>query len=93
LEKPTNSAQTKIEEPAHIRDCRVTILKSLSQRTSTRVPWYKPIGSVAAEQATAGLIGWTESAPRDVLRSLELPEKLSWSRFAEILRESIQKTP
>src|SRR5690349_5563844 len=85
LKQQNVKVQDRLEEPAHVRDCRATILKSLAQRTSNRVPWYKPIGIEAAQAATSGMLNCGEPVPRDVLRALDLPLQLRWDRFARIL--------
>ena len=83
--KQTAARPDSRDEPAGLRDCRTTILKALALRTSNRVPWYKPIGIEAAQAAASGMLKCEQPVPRDVLRSLDLPVKLSWNRLARIL--------
>ena len=77
------------EESDHERECRLTIIRSLSQRTSTKVPWFRAIGVQNAESATAGLLGCQGVAPRDVLRVLDLPPNVTWAKLAVFLRASL----
>ena len=77
------------QEPAHQRECRLTIIRSLAQRTSSKVPWFKTIGAHSAESATAGLLTCQTQVPRDILRLLDLPPRVTWARLAVFLRSSI----
>jgi hypothetical protein len=85
----TTPSERPAEEPANERECRLTIIRSLAQRTSSRVAWFKTIGAPAAESATAGLLNCQTPVPRDILRLLDLPPKVTWARLAVFLRGSI----
>lgn len=76
-------------ESEHERDCRLLITRSLAQRTSSKVPWFRAIGLQNAESATAGLMGCQGIVPRDLLRVLDLPPNLTWARLAVFLRSSL----
>ena len=77
------------DEPAEQRECRLTIIRCLSQRTSGKVPWFRAIGVQNAEVATAGLLECQSVVPRDILRLLELPPRVTWAKLAVFLRSSI----
>lgn len=85
----TQPAQRGIQETDDERDCRLIITRSLSQRTSSKAPWYRAIGVRNAESATAGLKHCQGAVPRDILRVLQLPPNLTWARLAEFLRRSL----
>ena len=77
------------EETDNERDCRLIITRSLSQRTSSKSPWYRGIGVRNAESATAGLMNSHGVVPRDILRGLDLPPNITWARLAVFLRGSL----
>jgi hypothetical protein len=81
------------EESGPVRDCRLTIIRALSQRTSTKVPWYRSIGEESAATATAGLLESKSVVPGDMLRQLDLPPKMTWGTLAVFLRSSIPSVP
>ncbi|MGH9561262.1 MAG: hypothetical protein ACRD3S_07390 [Terracidiphilus sp.] len=76
-------------ESEHERDCRLLITRSLAQRTSSKVPWFRAIGLQNAESATTGLLDCQGIVPRDLLRVLDLPPNLTWARLAVFLRGSL----
>ena len=89
MKAQTQSFPRDAEESEQERECRLTIMRSLSQRTSTKVPWFRAIGIQNAESATAGLLGCQGVAPRDVLRVLDLPPNVTWAKLAVFLRASL----
>lgn len=85
----TTPSEHPPQEPAHERECRLTIVRSLAQRTSNRVAWFKTIGATAAESATVGLLNCQTPVPRDILRMLDMPPNVTWARLAVYRRSSI----
>ena len=88
----TQPSQRAPDESDHERQCRLTITKSLAQRTSTKAPWFRAIGPQNADSATAGLMNCQNVVPRDILRVLDLPPNLSWAKVATFLRSSLPTT-